>query len=139
DEEDAILKAYDQGFDAHKLEAHGVARVATKEDLAALKKLVRAIKVEEPLRRYVRDVVRATRGSPSLLLGAGPRAAIYLLLATKAVAALRGREFATPDDVKKAAVPVLRHRILLRPDAELEGLTHDQVVRKILDQVKVPR
>ena len=83
--------------------------------------------------------MRATRGSPSLLLGAGPRAAIYLLLATKAVAALRGREFATPDDVKKAAVPVLRHRILLRPDAELEGLTHDQVVRKILDQVKVPR
>jgi MoxR-like ATPase len=139
EEEDAILKAYDEGFDAHRLEAHGVNKVASREDLLALKKLVRSVRVEEPLRRYIRDVVRATRSSSSLLLGAGPRAAIFLLLASKAIGALRGRDFATPDDVKKAAVPVLRHRIVLRPDAELEGLTHDQVVRKLLETVKVPR
>jgi MoxR-like ATPase len=139
DEEDALLKAYDEGHDAHRLDERGIARVASREDLAALKRFVRSIKVEEPLRRYMRDVVRATRSSTSLLLGAGPRAAIYLLIATKAIAALRGRDFATPDDVKKVATPILRHRIVLRPDAELEGLTHDQVIRKVLDQVKVPR
>ncbi len=116
-----------------------IARVATKEDLVALKKRVRTIRVDEPIRRYVRDVVRSTRESPSLLMGGGPRASIHLLVASKAMAALRGRDFVTPDDVKSMAYPVLRHRIVLRPDAELEGLTHDQVIRKVIDGVKVPR
>jgi MoxR-like ATPase len=139
EEEDQILLAVDRGFDARRLEDASVVRVATREDLIALKKRVRTIRVDEPIRRYVRDVVRSTRESPSLLMGGGPRASIHLLVASKAMAALRMRDFVTPDDVKSMAYPVLRHRIVLRPDAELEGLTHDQVIRKVIDGVKVPR
>jgi MoxR-like ATPase len=139
EEEDQILLAVDRGFDARRLEDVGVTRIATREDLVALKNRVRTIRVDEPIRRYVRDVVRSTRESPSLLMGGGPRASIHLLVASKAMAALRGRDFVTPDDVKSMAYPVLRHRIVLRPDAELEGLTHDQVIRKVIDGVKVPR
>jgi MoxR-like ATPase len=139
DEEDAILQAVDKGFDARRLDDVLVAKVATKEDVIELKRRIREIRIGEPLRRYVRDVVRSTRASPSLLMGGGPRASIHLLMAAKAMAALRGRDFTTPDDVKSMAYPVLRHRIVLRPDAELEGLTHDQVIRKVIDGVKVPR
>ena len=139
EEEDLILQAVDKGFDAKRLDEQTVTRVATREDLIGLKNRVRTIRVEEPIRRYVRDVVRSTRESPSLLMGGGPRASIHLLIASKAMAALRGRDFVTPDDVKSMAYPVLRHRIVLRPDAELEGLTHDQVIRKVIDGVKVPR
>jgi MoxR-like ATPase len=139
EEEDQILRAVDQGFDARRLEDVVVSRVATRDDLIQLKKRVRTIRVDDPIRLYVRDVVRSTRSSPSLLMGGGPRASIHLLVAAKAMAALRGRDFTTPDDVKSMAYPVLRHRIILRPDAELEGLTHDQVIRKVIDGVKVPR
>jgi MoxR-like ATPase len=139
EEEDQILLAVDKGFDSRRLEDVSVARVATREDLAQLKRRVRQIRVDEPIRRYIRDVVRATRESPALLMGGGPRASIHLLGASKAMAALRDRDFATPDDVKSMAYPVLRHRIVLRPDAELEGLTHDQVVKRVIDEVKVPR
>jgi MoxR-like ATPase len=139
DEEDMILQAVDKGFDARRLEQAGVTRVATKEDLMGLKARVRTIRVDEPIRKYIRDVVRSTRSSPSLLMGGGPRASIHLLVASKAMAALRARDFVTPDDVKSMAYPVMRHRIILRPDAELEGMTHDQVIRKVIDGVKVPR
>jgi len=139
DEEDLILQAVDRGFDARRLDDVAVTRIATRDDLVLMKKRVRTIRIDDPIRRYVRDVVRSTRESPSLLMGGGPRASIHLLVASKAMAALRARDFVTPDDVKSMAYPVLRHRIVLRPDAELEGLTHDQVIRKVIDGVKVPR
>jgi MoxR-like ATPase len=97
------------------------------------------VAVEPAVIRYVRQVVAATRQSPVISLGGGPRASICLLLASKAAALLRGRSFATPDDVKAMSGPVLRHRIALAPDAELEGLTPDRAVRQVLDRVEVPR
>jgi MoxR-like ATPase len=87
----------------------------------------------------VRKLVAATRGSGRIRLGAGPRAAVHLLLASKALAALRGRSFVTPDDVRFLAAPVLKHRLLLSPDAELDGATPSDVLREVVQSVEVPR
>jgi MoxR-like ATPase len=95
--------------------------------------------VEEPLLAYIASLVRATRRDPQLLLGCSPRAAVMLLQAAKAVAGLRGRGYVTPDDVKDIAAPVLRHRLLLRPEADIEGLRADQVIQGVLASVPVPR
>jgi MoxR-like ATPase len=95
--------------------------------------------MEEGVRRYVVDIVRRTRSHPSVLYGASPRAAVALLLCTKALAAIRGREFSTPDDVRDIARPVLRHRLSLRAEAELDGATTDAVITDILESAEVPR
>ena len=89
--------------------------------------------------KTTRKLVAATRGSSRIRLGAGPRAGVHLLLASKALAALRGRGFVTPDDVRFLAGPVLRHRLLLSPDAELDGATPSDVLREVVQSVEVPR
>ena len=121
------------------LAAGVVQAVVSADDLTGLRTAMEAITVREELVAYVVDVIRATRATETVLVGAGPRATQALLLASRANAALNGRDFVTPDDVKSMAYPVMRHRIILRPDAELEGMTHDQVIRKVIDGVKVPR
>ena len=88
---------------------------------------------------YVTSIVRATRGLPWLTLGASPRAAVMLFLAGKGLAVLRGRDYVTPDDVRDLAAPVLRHRIVLNPEAEIEGMTADQCVQRVLERIEVPR
>jgi len=88
---------------------------------------------------YILQVVRRTRQSDYLLVGASPRAGIALLLVSKALAAMRGRSFVTPDDVKQMALPTLRHRLILKPEAEVEGLTADRILKTLLDQIPVPR
>ena len=113
--------------------------VASGEDLARLREQARRVEAESGLIRYVRELAGKTRSSPKLALGGGPRASINLLLAAKGLAALRGRAFVTPDDVKQMAKPVLRHRLILQPEAELEGLDSERVVEQVLDQVPVPR
>ncbi len=100
---------------------------------------LRSIRVEDSLFRYITELVRKTRNWPSVSLGASPRAAISLMLVAKALAALDARDFVIPDDVKTAALPALRHRMLLRPEAELEGLDTDRVVAEVLASVEVPR
>ena len=100
---------------------------------------LRAVRVEDSLLRYITELVRKTRAWPSVSLGASPRAAISLMLVAKALAALDGRDFVVPDDVKSAALPALRHRMLLRPEAELEGVDTDRVVTEVLARVEVPR
>ena len=88
---------------------------------------------------YLVDVVRRTRSHESILVGAGPRATQSLLLASRAYAAISGRDFVTPDDIRAMAVPVLEHRLILRPEFEIEGLDEREVVQKILTEIAVPR
>ncbi len=121
------------------LASGAVQAVIKAEDLAGLRDQLRAITLREELVGYVVDIIRATRTHESVLVGAGPRATQSLLLASRAAAALAGRDFVTPDDVKSMAVPVLEHRLILRPEFEIEGLSIGEVIQSILQQVAVPR
>src|SRR5207249_4627421 len=121
------------------LASGAVQAVITAEDLEALRHQMAAITVREDLVGYLVDIIRATRTHESVLVGAGPRATQSLLLASRASAALAGRDFVTPDDIKTLAVPVLEHRLILRPEFEIEGVTVTEVIQKILEQVAVPR
>jgi MoxR-like ATPase len=139
EQEQEVLARHDRGLDPHDIEASGIRAVAGPADLAAARVAVSAIRVEAPVLGYIVGLVRATRESPSLTLGVSPRGATALLHASKAWAWLAGREFVTPDEVKAVAKPTLRHRILLRPELELEGATPDGVLDGILAAVPVPR
>ncbi|MFN7017898.1 MAG: AAA family ATPase [Fimbriimonadales bacterium] len=139
DEERAILKLHDEGFRAHQLEQIGLTPVMGAEELAQVRAVVRAVQVSDEVRDYILQIVRRTRQNDYLLVGASPRAGIALLLVSKALAALRGRGFVTPDDVKQMALPVLRHRLILKPEAEVEGLSADRILTSILEATPVPR
>ena len=121
------------------LASGAVQPVIKTEDLTGLRDQLRAITLREELVGYLVDIIRATRTHESVLVGAGPRATQSLLLASRAAAALAGRDFVTPDDVKSMAVPVLEHRLILRPEFEIEGLSIGEVIQSILQQVAVPR
>ena len=137
DERALIARAVD-GFDARDLEAAGVNAVVSVDELLAAQRAVRAIHVAESLQAYLYNLVAATRSSPDIALGASPRAALALVVASQAAAYLDGRTFATPDDVKDVAPAVLAHRIIVRPEAELDGATADDVVARILATVPAP-
>ncbi|MHB9146236.1 MAG: AAA family ATPase [Symbiobacteriia bacterium] len=113
--------------------------VATAADLAACRQTLRAVRTEEVVIQYVNQICHATRDNPEVGLGASPRAAVTLLLAARALAAIAGRDYVTPDDVKEMALPVLRHRLILRPEAEVEGLQPEDAVAAALRAVAVPR
>jgi MoxR-like ATPase len=134
-----ILGAHHAGFDPRDLTAAGLTAVAGPAELAAGRQAARAVSVAPEVLGYIVDVARATRSAPSLSLGASPRAATALLASAKAWAWLSSRDFLTPDDVKALARPTLRHRISLRPEAELEGVTADGVLDSVLATVPVPR
>jgi MoxR-like ATPase len=138
-EERALYARSVAGFDARDLAGAGVTQVATIDDVLAAQRDVRTVHVAESLQGYVYDIVNATRSSRDLLLGASPRAALGLLLAAQASAAMDGRDFATPDDVKSAAPLVLPHRVIVRPEAEVEGLRAETIVDRLLAGVAVPR
>ena len=121
------------------LASGAVQPVITADDLATLRRLLEHVTVRDELVAYVVDVVRATRENDSVLVGSGPRATQALLLASRANAALAGRDFVTPDDVKSLTEAVLGHRIVLRPEYEIEGVSITEVIGKILEQVAVPR
>jgi MoxR-like ATPase len=121
------------------LAAGTVECVLSAAELAGFRHALDAITVREELVAYVVDVVRATRENDSVLVGAGPRATQALLLASRAQAALEGRDFVTPDDVRSMAEPVLGHRLVLRPEYEIEGVTVGEVIAKLIEQVTVPR
>ncbi|KAB8144566.1 MoxR family ATPase [Chloroflexia bacterium SDU3-3] len=133
EEEAAILSRFVQ---AEPLADLGT--VASREDVLAMQQAVRATLVAEPLRRYIVAVVRATRAHDEIELGASPRAALSLQRGAQALAAMRGRDFATPDDVKALAGPALAHRIILRSEARLRGRTAEQVVQSAVQRVPVP-
>jgi MoxR-like ATPase len=138
-EEDEILQAVHGGFDSGNLDRAGVSPVVTTEQVLQARAELQGVNVEPTVLGYLRKLVSATRSSPRIRLGAGPRAAVHLLLAAKSLAALRGRPFVTPDDLRSLAGPVLKHRLLLSPDAELDGATPADVLREVIDAVEVPR
>jgi MoxR-like ATPase len=137
-DEEAILERHHQGFDARTVDAMDLAPI-DRDLLAAARRDVAAVAVQPPLFRYIAALVRRTREWPSLTLGVSPRGAVYLMHLAKALAALEGRPFLLPDDVKRAAVPVFRHRLILKADADLEGLTADQITADVLAAVEVPK
>lgn len=139
DSESIILDNVENGFDSSNLAGAGLKSVLDRESLFKTRKLVREIHVEELVRRYITQIIRATRSTPQVTLGASPRAAVMLMMASKAKAYLSGRNYVIPDDVKNMAKPVLRHRMLLIPEAEIEGRTADDCVEHILSRVEVPR
>jgi MoxR-like ATPase len=116
-----------------------VEQVVTAGALAGLRSELDNLTMREELLAYIVDIIRASRSHESVLVGAGPRATQALLLASRAFAAIAGRDFVTPDDVKTMATPVLEHRIMLRPEFEIEGVTVSEVIQRILQQVAVPR
>ncbi|HET7901854.1 MAG TPA: MoxR family ATPase [Candidatus Nanopelagicales bacterium] len=139
DEEFAVLQRHLDGFDPRDLAAAGIRPVASAADLAAARAAVATVSVAPEVTAYVVDLVRATRTSPSLRLGVSPRGAVALIGAARAWAWLSGRDYVSPDDVKALARPALRHRVSLRPEAELEGVTADAVLEGILATVPAPR
>lgn len=134
-----VLRRYHQGFDAHDLAASGLATQLTAADVVAARTVINQVVVEEGILTYIAQVAAASRRSPDLTLGASTRASTHVLLAAKSYAALQGRTFVTPDDVKFVTPPIYRHRLLLKPEAEIEGLDADAVIRRLLGQVEVPR
>jgi MoxR-like ATPase len=139
EEEVDVLRRHAAGFDPRDLAAAGVRPVAGPAELAAGRAAVARVQVAPEVLGYVVDVCRATRQSPSLRLGVSPRGATALLAAARAWAWLSGRDYVTPDDVKALARPVLAHRVELRPEAELEGVTAASVLDGVLAAVPVPR
>ena len=139
DEETAVLRSYHAGFDAHRLEAAGIMAVLTPMALADCRAVIVRLTVDDAIMTYITALANETRRSPDLLLGASPRASVALLLASKTLAALEGRDFVTPDDVRFLARPVLRHRVILRAEAEIEGQTPDSAIARVLARVPVPR
>ena len=116
-----------------------VKQVLTPEILTKLRESLADILVKEELSAYIVDIVRQTRKHPSILVGAGPRATQSFILAARTHAAINGRDFITPDDIKTLALPVLEHRLILRPEFEIEGLTLNEVINEILKVIAVPR
>ena len=139
EQEQEVLARHDRGLDPHDMAAAGVRAVASRSDLAAARARIETIQVEPPVLAYLVALVRATRDSPSVTLGVSPRGATALLHACKAWAWLAGRDYVTPDEVKAVVKPALRHRILVRPELELEGTTADGILDGILASVPAPR
>ncbi len=139
EEEVAVLSRHAGGFDPHDLAGAGLRPVAGPEHLAAARQAVARVQLRPDVLGYVVDLCRASRESPSLRLGVSPRGATALMRAARAWAWLSDRDYVTPDDVKALALPALRHRVELRPEAELEGVSADAVLGGILASVPVPR
>lgn len=140
EEEAGILEAYATGNRLHEQPAGTIQPVLSKEALLAARAwLSTGIRAEKGVQKYILDIVRATRSNESLQFGAGPRASLALLESSRALAAIRGRDFVTPDDIKELANPVLAHRVSLAPEAEMEGLGLEDILRRIFEKVEVPR
>ncbi len=134
-----IVANWQAGFNARKLEAVNLELLDDPAIIPQCRAYVRQVRVEPGIQNYLVTIVRRTRENPNLLWGASPRASVAVLLASKALAAMRGRDYVTPDDVRDVARPALRHRVLLRSEAEIDGLTPDAVLDEILTAVEVPR
>jgi MoxR-like ATPase len=139
DVEQGILSRVIGGFEADEPASYGIDRVLEAGGLGELRGAARAVRAEPSLLAYITAVVRATREAPSLTLGASPRAGVALLKVAQAAALMDGRSYVIPDDVKALAPAVLRHRIAMAPELELEGVSADAALRAVLDRIEVPR
>jgi MoxR-like ATPase len=138
EEEHQVVARWDAGFNARRLNDVQIQSLPA-DAIASCRAEVRNMRVEPGVQRYIVDIVRRTRDHAAAHYGASPRAAVALLLCAKALSAIRGRDFSTPDDVRDIARPVLRHRLTLRAEAELDGATPDSVISDILQASEVPR
>jgi MoxR-like ATPase len=138
-EEIKILAKYGTSTEAHDLEGAGLARLPGGDTIVRFRQRACQVRVEEGIVAYVQGLLSGTRHSAHLHLGVSPRGGIALLRTSQCLAAVRGRDFVVPDDIKEMALAVLRHRVILRPEAELEGLTPDRVISQILEGIPVPR
>ena len=139
DTEVEVLRRYHQGFDAHDLAATGLEAQLSAGQVVDARPLINTVVVEDGILTYIAHLAAASRQSPDLVLGASTRASTHVLLAAKTCAAIQGRDYVTPDDVKYVTPPIYRHRLLLKPEAEIEGLDADAVIQRLLGQVEVPR
>ncbi|MCH7903624.1 MAG: MoxR family ATPase [Armatimonadetes bacterium] len=139
DQEQTLLRRFHAGFRSQTLEDVGLEQVFGVEELKELRRECDAVRIEDKIFSYIYEIVSATRSSNDVLIGASPRAGLALVAGSKALAAMRNRDFVIPDDVKELALPVMRHRVLIRPEVELEGMTVDQVLTKLVDAQVVPR
>lgn len=137
DQEVSILSGHQQR--KGKAPAEGAQRVLSADEIAAYRDKVHEVHCEDHLLRYIAQIIHETRNSPALFLGASPRASVAILNGAKAYAAIQGRDFITPEDIKFIALPVLRHRVILTPDKEMEGITSDEVIVQMVDKIEVPR
>lgn len=137
--EQEIVSRWDEGFNAQNLENIGIEALPEKNAIQNCRTEIKAMRTQEGVRRYIVELVHKTRQHSAVLYGASPRASVALLLCAKALAGIRGREFATPDDVRDISLAVLRHRIALRAEAELDGATTDAVIFDIIKAVEIPR
>jgi MoxR-like ATPase len=137
-EEIQLLVNVQNGFDSDRLDEAGIVPVDPGW-LQEATEQVRQVKVQEALFAYIVELVRRTRDWPALSLGASPRAAVSLLTFSKAVAAMDGRDYLIPDDIKQAVLPVFRHRVVVKPEADLEGVTADQVIQDVIRAVELPK
>jgi MoxR-like ATPase len=137
EEEVRILEAHHHLRTGSMVDA--VRPVLTAEQIISLQQTIRGLHAEEKLLRYIAQVVTATRDHPFIFLGASPRASVAVLIASKAFAAMQGRDFVTPEDIVAAIPPVLRHRIILTPEKEMEGVTPDDVIGQLIESTEIPR
>jgi MoxR-like ATPase len=138
-EERQVVANWQAGFNARRLDEIQFEPLTESGLIENCRREVQQVVVEPGVQNYIVEIARRTREHPSLLWGASPRASVALLLASKALAAMRGRDFATPDDVRDIAHPAMRHRILLHSEAEIEGITPDLVLDEIIQSIEVPR
>jgi MoxR-like ATPase len=136
--EEAVLAKVLEGFDHSRRDGLGVERVVDADRFAQLRAAVRRVSVERSILAYITAIVAATRGAASLTLGASPRASLALLRLAQAAALLDERDYVVPDDVKQLALPVLRHRVMVAPELELEGVSADSALRSVIDRVEAP-
>ena len=139
EEELEVVSRWDAGFNSRHLEQVDVRPLPDAKAILNCREEIRAMKTEEGIQKYIIEIVQKTRNHSSVLYGASPRASVALLLCSKALAAIRGRDFPTPDDVRDVSMPVLRHRLTLRAEAELDGATTDAVIADIIKSVEIPR
>ena len=133
-----ILRHYAEGRDPRNLDAFGLQQVLTAQQIIDIQQASQSVIVEPTLLQYIVDIVAAARSWGSVTVGPSPRSGINMLVAARTLGACRGRDFVTPDDIKELAPWVLRHRLRLRPEAEIEGATPDETIRQIMDSVKAP-
>ena len=136
-EEITIIKKENELQSQDKLGA--IATIISKSDIGAFQSLVKQVLIEQNLIEYIAKIVMNTRENAFLYLGASPRASIAILNAAKGFAALKGRDFVTPDDIKEAAIPVMQHRVVVTPEREMEGITSAAIIKQIIDSVEIPR
>ena len=139
DMEQEVLRRYNQGFNARDLSSANLQPSITPDTIAKCKQEITNLRVEDGIISYINAIAQESRRSPDLLLGGSPRASIALLTTAKTYAAMQGRNYVVPDDVKFLVRPVYRHRIILKPEAEIEGLNPDTAMTRILARVEVPR